>query len=168
MKVRLKYYKLRLLSALVFGFVSCTEIIDIELDSTYRRLVVYGSITTDSLHHQVQLSTSSDYFSNIPSPKIKDAVVEVEYGNTLLQLVEHDTMPGLSLAPQAFRGVPNTTYRLHIRQVDVDEDGIFETYNAESTIPPGAQLDSIRLTYFLSPFVSGYQVFMYAHDPPTI
>ena len=38
------------------GLGACTEIIDIELDSTYKRLVVYGTITTDSAHHQVQLT----------------------------------------------------------------------------------------------------------------
>lgn len=167
MKVKWKYKNLWLLAVWVFGLVSCTEIIDIELDSTYQRLVVYGCVTTDSLHHRVQLSTSSDYFSNKPSPRVKNAVVELEYGDKLIQLREHDTIPGLYLARPAFRGIPNTTYLLHISQVDVDEDGVFETYNAASTIPPMAQLDSIQLAYFQSPFVSGYQVLMFAQDPPT-
>lgn len=39
-------------------------------------------------------------------------------------------------------------------------------YTSESTMPAGAQLDSIRINYFRSPFFSGYQVFMYALDPP--
>jgi len=167
MKEKLKYKNLWLLALWLFGLVSCTEIIDIELDSTYQRLIVYGSVTTDSLHHRVQLSTSSDYFSNKPSPRVENAVVELEYGDKLIKLREHDTIPGLYLARPAFRGVPNTTYQLHISQVDVDKDGVFETYNAASTMPPVAQLDSIQLVYFQSPYVSGYQVFMYAHDPPT-
>lgn len=167
MKAGTKYHNFLLLSVLALGFASCTEIIEIDLDSTYRRLVVNGSISSDSLHHQVELSTSSDYFFNMSSPKVEDALVEFEYGNTRIQLIEHDTIPGLYLTPQAFRGVPNTTYQLHISQVDVDEDGIFDTFHASSTMPPVAQLDSIQLTYFLTPFVSGYQVSMYGQDPPT-
>jgi len=162
-----KYHKIWLLVALMTCFASCTEIIDIELDSTYRRLVVYGSITTDSVHHQVQLSTTSDYFSNVPSPRVSDAIVELEYESTILLLLEHDTIPGVYITPHAFRGVPNTTYQLHISQVDVNEDGIQETYNAVTTLLPGIKPDSIGLTYFLSPFVSGYQVLMYAQDLPS-
>ena len=161
------YQNVWLLTLIMTGFASCTEIIDIDLGATYRRLVVSGSITTDSIIHQVELSTTSDYFSNIPAPRITNAVVELEFENRLLLLPEHDTMPGVYVTPYAFRGIPNTTYQLHISQVDLNEDDNPETYNAEATLPPCAILDSIRLTYFLSPFVSGYQVLMYAMDPPT-
>ncbi len=157
--------KLWLLLLAAFGIASCTELFDIELDSTYKRLVVYGSITTDSLHHQVQLSTSSDYFSNLPSPKLSQVSVELEYNDQLTRLNESDTIPGLYFVPQAFRGVPLTTYILHVSQVDIDEDGIEETYQAISTMPATPQLDSIVPLYFLSPFVSGYQILMYANDP---
>ncbi|MEN8226830.1 MAG: DUF4249 domain-containing protein [Bacteroidota bacterium] len=149
------------------GLGACTEVIEIELDSTYHRLIVYGAITTDSVHHQVQLSTSSDYFSNVPSTGVSDARVELEFNENLITLEEHDTIPGLYLTPQAFRGIPHTKYQLHINQVDVDGDGTDETYHAESTMPSLPQLDSIRLFYFHSPFVSGYQVLMYAYDPPS-
>jgi hypothetical protein len=50
--------------------VSCTERIDIELDSTYRRLVVQGAVTSDSVRHRVFLTTTSDYFSNDGLPRL--------------------------------------------------------------------------------------------------
>ncbi|MCK5135513.1 MAG: DUF4249 domain-containing protein [Bacteroidales bacterium] len=162
-----KYPKGVLLVLALMGFAACTELIDIELDSTFQRLVVFGTVTSDSVRHQVQLTTSSDYFSNRPSPKVSGALVELEYGNNLVILEEHDTIPGLYRTPAAFRGEPQTTYHLHISQVDADGDGADESYYAESTMPSGLKLDSIRLTYFKSPFFSGYQVFMYALDPPT-
>ena len=167
MMLKTTYQKVWLLTVLLTGFASCTELIDIELDSTYRRLVVSGSVNTDSINHLVQLTTTSDYFSNVPSPRITDAVVELEYEDRIIRLLEQDTMPGVYRTPFAFRGIPNTTYQLHISQVDVDEDGIHETYNAVTTLPPCAILDSIQLTYFLSPYASGYQLSMYALDPPT-
>jgi len=162
-----KYPKGVLLILAILGLAACTEVIDIELDSTFQRLVVFGTVTSDSLHHQVQLTTSSDYFSNKPSPKVSGALVELEYENNLVMLDEHDTIPGLYLTPAAFRGAPQTTYNLHISNIDVDGDGAGEIYHAESTMPSAPQLDSIRLTYFESPHFSGYQVFMYALDPPT-
>jgi hypothetical protein len=146
--------------------VSCTEIIDIELDSTYQRLVVYGTVTEDSLHHRVQLTLSSDYFSNAPSPRISDAVVELESEGIIMPFYENDTIPGLYLSAEAFRGEPEKQYSLHISQVDADGDGVEEEYRANSSMPLGARLDSITVSYFQSPFVSGYQVFMYALDPP--
>ena len=159
-------YKIFLILTAVMSITSCTEVIEIELDSTYRRLVVFGTVTTDSAYHQVHLSTTSDYFSNQPAPAVSDALVELETGEGTLRLAEMDSVPGLYRSPEAFRGIPGTTYRLQISQVDIDGDGSFESYDAESTMPELPRLDSIRLAYFDSPFVSGYQVFMYAMDPP--
>jgi len=167
MKQMIKYGRGWLMLLAGLGLGACTEIIDIELDSTYKRLVVYGSVTTDSVQQQVQLSTSSEYFSHSPSPMLSDALVELEFNEILIRLNEHDTVPGLYLTPKAFRGKPQTKYKLHISQVDVDGDGSNEAYHAESTMPAVPQLDSINLRYFLTPFVSGYQVLMYAFDPPS-
>jgi len=149
------------------GLGACTEVIDIELDSTFQRLIVYGSVTTDSIHHGIELSASSDYFSNAPSPKISDARVELKFDGNSMLLEEHDTIPGLYLTPIAFRGTPLTTYTLNLSQIDVDGDGSFESYMAESTMPDIPQLDSIGLLYFDSPFVSGYQVSTYFLNPPS-
>lgn len=158
---------LPILLSLFLGLASCTEVIEIDLDSTYNRLVVYGSLTTDSIQHTVKLSTTSDYFSNEPSPAVSGAQVQIMFDNTILQLQENDTLPGVYATPYAFRGTPGVDYHLQISQVDVDEDGINENYSAVSTMPSVPLLDSISLIYFQSPFVSGYQVLMYAEDPAT-
>jgi hypothetical protein len=166
MKEVIKYCFCPALFIAAMTLTACTERIEIELDTTYRRLVVYGTVTTDSVHHQVRLSATSDYFSNQPAPAVRDALVELEAGDTRIRLVESDTVPGLYQTRDAFRGIPGTTYHLYIRQVDVDGDGTFKSYEAESTMPTIPLLDSVRLVYFRSPFISGYQVFMYAQDPP--
>lgn len=161
-------YRARLLVLFLgLGLGACTEVIDIELDSTFQRLVVFGSVTTDSIRHGVELSASSDYFSNAPSPKISGARVELKFEGNSLLLEEQDTIPGLYLTPTAFRGTPLTTYTLFLSQIDVDGDGILESYEAESTMPAIPQPDSITLLYFQTPFISGYQVSMYLPDPPT-
>lgn len=144
---------------------SCTERIDIELDSTYRRLVVQGAVTSDSVRHRVLLTTSSDYFSNMASPQVSGAVVDISFDNQSHRLVENPFYPGLYETPEAFRGVIGTTYELDIRQVDVNEDGLFEEYHAESTMRGGAELDDLALRYFSTPVVNGYQVLMWASHP---
>jgi hypothetical protein len=144
---------------------ACTERFDIELDSTYRRLVVEGSVTSDSVRHQVILTVSSDYFYNQPAPRLSHARVEISFGDETLLLSERNGDPGCYETPVAFRGVPGTTYHLNISQVDVNEDGEEETYHASSTMPGGAELHEIELRYFQTPVVSGYQVSMYASHP---
>lgn len=145
---------------------ACTERIDIELDTTFKRLVVEGIVTTDSVRHFVKLSTTSDYFSNRPSPAVSDAEVELTFDGNSLILEEQDTLPGLYLTPEAFRGSVGTTYDLTIGRIDVDGDGAEEEYHASCTMPGGIRLDSIFLNYFTSYFASGYEVYMFALDPP--
>lgn len=144
---------------------ACTEAIDIELDTTYNRLVVEGAVTTDSMKHYVILSITSDYFSHSHSPRVRDAFVELSFGNESMQLVENTEIPGLYETPTAFRGVIGTTYDLKISQVDVDQDGVEELYNASSTMAGGSELHYIELKYYPSSFASGYAVFMYANHP---
>lgn len=144
---------------------ACTERIDIELDSTYRRLVVEGAVTTDSVRHQVMLSLSSDYFSNQPSPGLSEASVTLSFNEETLVLEELENEPGRYETAFAFRGVPGTTYILEISQVDVDEDGVEESYRACSTMPGGAELHEIVLKHFQTGVASGYQVTMYASHP---
>jgi len=153
------------LMALVF-LASCTERIEIELDSTYDRLVVNGKLTTDSIQHQVRLTTTSEYFSNAPAPSISGAVVEIRFDDRSLVLEEQDSVPGLYLTPFAFRGVEETSYELRISNVDVDGDGVMEQYESMAVMPVNARLDSIGMDHFTSPFGSGYRIYMYALDPP--
>ena len=147
---------------------ACTEKIDIELDSTYARLVVEGAVTTDSMNHYVLLSITSDYFSNRPSPRIQDAVVELSFGDETLQLIENETIPGRYEAPYAFRGEIGITYDLDISQLDVNQDGQDEIYHATSTMLGGSELEKIEIKYYPTPVASGYMVFMYLYHQPEI
>ena len=155
------------LTALILAS-ACTERIDIELDSTYARLVVEGAVTTDSMNHYVMLSITSDFFANKPSPRVQNAVVELSFGEETLQLIENEETPGRYETPHAFRGEVGTTYDLDISQLDVNEDGEEESYHASSTMAGGAELEKIELKYYPTPIVSGYTVFMYAHHPPEL
>lgn len=144
---------------------SCTEMIDIDLDSTYSRLVVEGVVTSDSINHYVILSITSDYFSNEPSPKVQDAVLELAFEDESMELIENDTIPGRYETPYAFRGTIGTTYDLTISQLDVNQDGEEEFYHASSTMLGGSELEKIELRYYPTPVASGYTVFLYLYHP---
>lgn len=143
---------------------SCTEIIDIDLDSTYTRLVVYGEITTDTVQHQVELSQSVDYFFNEPPPPVENAVVYVSFADSIIAYEETD--PGIYKMPIEYGGLPGTAYTLHISNVDIDNDGNMEEYFATATMPQIAEADSIQLQKFITPFFTGYQVALFSNDPP--
>jgi hypothetical protein len=164
--IRVRTYRKYLFPLALAGLMlSCTERIDIELDSTYRRLVVQGAVTSDSVRHRVFLTTTSDYFANEPSPVVSGAQVEISYDDQVHTLEEHPILKGLYETADAFSGKPGTTYKLDIRQIDVNEDGLEEEYHAESTMQGGAELDGVQLRYFSSPIVTGYQVLMWASHP---
>jgi len=155
-----------LLAVLLLLAISCTERIDIELDSTYNRLIVQAEVTSDSIHHRVILTSSGDYFANQPPPPVSGAMVEISFEDQVLLLSENESLPGVYESPFAFRGKPGTTYRLDISEVDIDLDGEDESYQSSSTMPSGSELHSIELRYFQSPVISGYLVQMYANHPP--
>jgi len=160
------YYTSLILIATGILLAACTEKIEIDLDSTYARLVVEGEVTSDSIKHYVKLSVTSDYFSIEAAPPVQYAHVELRFGDESLQLVESDIQAGLYEAPSPFRGVIGTTYELDISQVDVDRDGIEEHYHASSTMPGGPELLYIEVKYYPTPFATGYTVFLHASHPP--
>ena len=166
MSLRFTYTRCIILITAVMLASACTEQIDIELDSTYARLVVEGELTSDSVNHYILLSITSNYFSNRPSPKVQDAVVELSFGNETMQLLENETIPGRYETPYAFKGAIGTTYDLDISQLDVDQDGEEERYHASSTMAGGTELEKIELKSYPTPAGSGYAVFMYANHPP--
>ena len=144
----------------------CTERIEVDIDSTYTRLVVEGYITTDTMAHSVKLSLSGDYFANKPADRISDAIVRIDDGEQTIELAESDSEPGLYLTDPDFHGIPGKTYTLLISQLDIDADGVNEEYTAESILHPVARMDSIGLDLMESPHFKIYQVLVYAWDPP--
>lgn len=168
MKFIFTYPSYLILIVMVILTSACTEKIEIELDSTYARLVVEGELTSDSLNHYVILSVTSDYFSNKPAPRVEDALVEITFGDVTLQLIEDQEQAGRYETPYAFRGLIGTTYELDISHLDIDQDGVEESYHASSTMLGGSELEYIELKYYPTPLTSGYTVFMYASHPPEI
>jgi hypothetical protein len=144
----------------------CTERIEVEVGSSYTRLVVEGYISTDTIQHSVRLTTSSDYFYNQPAPYLSDAIVTISDGDSTIFLSESQDHPGTYLTHPGYYGLPGKTYTLEISHVDIDNDGVFEEYTASSELRPTNKVDSIQLEPLTGDHYNFFQILVFALDPP--
>jgi hypothetical protein len=146
--------------------VSCTEKINIKLDSTYTRLVVDGHIKSDTMAYFINLTKTSDYFSDAPAPRMVNATVELTDGTNTFPLTE--TVPGQSGIYQTsskFAGIIGKDYTLHISLPEVIAGTT--NYTASSQLLSVTKLDSIQVVFNSSEGKDGvWEVDIFAQDPP--
>jgi hypothetical protein len=159
----LKYYIVLLITATTL-MQSCTEEMPIETDSTYTRLVVDGLITTDTTQHYVRLAKSADYFYNKSLEPVRNAIVKVSVGTDTTILTESTEKPGWYYTKSDFYGIEGKTYHLTIKNVDIDENKVPETYTASCYLPPVVKPDSIKLSPSNNSYVD-YQVRYFGPEP---
>jgi hypothetical protein len=120
---------------------SCTEKINVKLDSTYTRVVVDGDIETDTGIYRIALTKSADYFSNEPVPRVVNANVSLNDGENTFIL--HESQKGISgiyeTAP-GFAAKAGKTYQLHVQLAEEIAGNI--TLDASCYLPPVTHLDS--------------------------
>jgi hypothetical protein len=131
--------------AVLMSFSSCTEEFTPDLDTTYARLVVDGGITTDTAIQRIILLRSGDPLNQQPKKPVSNAIVTISDGITLLTLTESPSNPGVYETQANVYGVPGLKYDLNITNVDIDEDGEFETYTASSLLKAINPIDSIKV-----------------------
>jgi hypothetical protein len=133
-----------ILTAILLIVSSCTERIDIQLDDTYTRLVVYGAITTDTTSHYIELSTTTSYYYNEAPPPVTGASLEIsdDQGNVeTLAEVE----PGKYATSPQFAVVPGRIYTLTIDLAqEINGSKHYIATTGTNTIYP---IDSIGLVY---------------------
>ena len=154
-------------SIFIFAFLlslsSCTERIEIELDTTYERLVVEGHITSDTTTHWVRLTRSKDYYSSNPVSTISNAEVMLDDGNQSLQLIENPEKPGYYETPGQYSGIPGTIYTLEIKLPE--KIGGTDSFTSSCELKPVGVIDSIQVVY--NEDWEGYEVRIFAWEPPT-
>jgi len=117
---------------------ACTDSFDVELKSSFVRLVVQGSINNELKAHQVSLTKSGDYFSNTASPKVTGAVVTISDGENTFNL--NEVSDGL-YETDTIAGEIGKTYTLTI-----DSEG--ETYEASCFLNYCPPIDSINFGFY--------------------
>ena len=125
---------LTIVALITLFFVSCVEKIDLELDEIEPRTVIEARITNYYDGHRVIISKSSGYLSDMPSPRISDARVELSDGERIWLFEE--SAPGEYVPAESFAGQPGRLYEL---LVDTGE----ETYRAQSLMQQPVEMDSL-------------------------
>jgi len=136
---------------MAIAIYSCTEKMSIDLDSSDSKLIVSGSITTDTMSHKVKLTQSVPFYSNEnPRPVSHATVYIVENQTNRIDLMEDPQNPGSYFTPDSIYGKSGATYRLYIENVNIN--GVI-SFQAEAQMPellPDYQtkyLDSITVSY---------------------
>jgi hypothetical protein len=153
-----------MLMILVLGF-GCTERIDIDLDETYTRLVIYGALTTDTATQYIELTKTTSYYYDAAPPPVSDAIVEISdnEGNIIIL---SETASGKYATPSYFYGIPGRTYKLTIELAEAINN--HKSYEASSTVTPINTIDSIRLQFQPDWGLEGfYEVQCFYQDPPS-
>ncbi len=144
---------------------ACTEKIDVKLDTTYTRLVVDGTIDSDTGIYRVALTTSADYFSNEPVPRVVNATVTMSDGvNTFLLNESQKGQSGIYQTNPDFAGKKGSTYTLHVELEN--EIAGHKTVDATCYLPPVAHLDSIGTDFHPEWGPKGiWTIKLYAKEP---
>ncbi len=149
--------------ALVFN--ACTERFDIELDDQqYAKLVVDGSLTSDTTTQIIKLKKTSNYFENEKAQLVSGAEVYVSssIGDTII-FFENATS-GYYESGNNVYGISDISYKLHIHLAQ-EIGGSLNYESQEQLMNPVAKLDSIGLAYY-EEWGNIWEIQVYAYDPP--
>jgi hypothetical protein len=148
-------------------FASCVEPFDIKTDNSPPVIVIHGYLTDELMFHTIKVSASSPYFDQMLNRGISGAMVKITSSeNDVFWFKEIDTIPGTYLTVEKVNGTPGVTYSLSV-EVDFDNDGVRETYNATSTMLSVVTVDSIGIKNVQLMGYKFYNLGIYAQDPPT-
>jgi hypothetical protein len=145
---------------------ACEEPMDVKFNETgTKKLIVEGSITTDTMSHMILLSWSSDFFSNDPQQMVKNADLRITDGVKSFKL--NETIPGVYLTEPSVYGETDKTYTLKIKL----EDG--REYTASDRLNSLPEVDSVIVrdtVLYQGPDkgnVSGYAIMYYGFEKPS-
>ncbi|MEE9438685.1 MAG: DUF4249 domain-containing protein [Saprospiraceae bacterium] len=132
---------LSILFLLLFIFISCEDVIDVDSGFEESQIVIDAWITNQSSTQIITLTESQDYFDNrLPTP-IENALVTVTNGSVIHQFEDvgdgkYSWTPGMN---QTIGDVGNTM----VLNVAVGE----KSYIAQTEIDPVPEIDSIKIFF---------------------
>jgi hypothetical protein len=146
--------------------MGCTAPIDIQTDDSPPVVVIYGVLTDELKYQEVKVSRSSPYFDDEPNPGISGANVTVRTSdNKIYPFWESDSIQGLYYSQFKFRAQAGFDYFLTV-EVDANNDGIPDKYEAETTILPVPAIDSLTIEPIEIFGHKNYILYAHLQDPP--
>jgi hypothetical protein len=141
---------------------SCTEVIDIELNSSDPQIVIEGSVSTEG-KSVIKITNSVDFDESNDFPKVRNAFVEISdnLGNSEILL---ESSEGI-YSSVSFGGVEGRTYSLNVQ---IDD----KTLESVSNLPNHIRFDSLIVAEASVPSIPGvaendlyYDVRVIYNDP---
>ena len=116
-------------------FLSCEEVIDLELDQVKERIVIEGVVSDKASASRVKISYTESIYTRSQTRRASGATVTLsdDLGNSE---VLQETQPGI-FAPAKVLGAVNREYRIKVAIGGVE-------YSAASRMPDAMSLDSVR------------------------
>jgi len=143
---------------------SCTEVIDLPLDDGEIKLVVEGTITTDTTAHTIFLSQTTKYYYDKYPPPVTKARVVIDDGEKTFALTERRA--GVYQTENNFYGVEGKTYTLKI-ELENPLNG-FKEFSASAYMNYAVKLDMAKAEFRQSFIEQGmWEVKLWLQDPPT-
>lgn len=150
---------------LVLLMTSCTERIDLDLDSSEPVIVIYGTITDTLAYQSIAISSSVPYFEQQHNPTVSGARVTITTSaNEVWTLLESNTQKGTYQTETLKAGKPGESYNLKV-EYDFDQDGTVELYEAFSTMLPPILLDSVSIGTMNDMGMNVFTVNLSAQEP---
>jgi hypothetical protein len=148
----------------LFISYSCHEKIPMTYAEGDVKLLVDGSINTDTIAHYVRLTETGNVSGGKVLPVI-NATVTISDGDTVFILKESSKIRGLYATDPTVYGVPGKTYTLNISNVDINNDDVMEKYSAKCELRANGRIDSLEVRrQVYSPTYKGWVVNMAAQD----
>lgn len=144
----------------VFTFISCTKIIELDLDEGAKQTVIEANLFSGNNPFEVYISETAAYFANTGNPAVTGANVTLFDGLNNVDVPE--VGEGLYRIDN-FEGVPGTNYVL-----TVDANGM--SYTANSTMAEPATVDSLYYEFEEETLFqdAGYVLYNVITDPADI
>lgn len=151
------------ISLIVFTlfFLSCEEVVNVDLDTSKPRLVIDAAINwqnkqTEKSPQKIILSTTTDFYSDL-IPKVSDAIVSIKSGESSIWEFSKGQNPGEYLCDD-FTPIIGETYTLTIVY-----NG--ETYTATETMQSVTAIDEIKPKNDGGFSAKDYGIEVYFKDP---
>jgi len=141
-KLTLLNYFMILACSLAVFISSCQQDMVIEIKTNDKRLLVDGEFTNDTAIHTLNLYRSGSLITGTPQTIVSGAKIYLTdnidtfyYTESLDTLGKYET--------ERCSGVGGRTYFLSISNIDIDENGVMDSFTASSLMPVPVVFDSL-------------------------
>lgn len=131
------------LFTLIILFSSCEQDMNIEIKTNDKRLLVDGEFTNDTVVHSIRLYCSGSLITGKPQAIVSGAKIYITDNIDTFYYIENKDMLGLYQTVGKVGGKGGHIYTLSITNIDIDNDGIMDSYTANSLMPVPVKVDSL-------------------------